>query len=47
MATVENPPKLPGPNIPVIDLKTGRISDVWYQYFRQLDDKTRKLIALS
>lgn len=45
--TVPNPPKLPPPEQPVIDVKTGRMTQAWYDYFRQAEDRLRKLTALS
>ena len=47
MSTVPNPPKMPPPEVPVMDPKTGRMTQAWREYFQQADDRLRKLTALS
>lgn len=40
-------PPLPGPNIPLIDLTTGAITRVWYQYLTVLDPIARGVVGLT
>lgn len=40
-------PALPGPEIPVIDPKTGAMTRVWYQYWTVADSILRGTTALS
>lgn len=47
MSTVPNPPKLPPPNEPMVDPKTGQLTTAWRIYLTQADDRLRKLTALS
>lgn len=47
MSTVPNPPKLPPPSEPMVDPKTGQLTNAWREYFQQADDRLRKLTALS
>ena len=46
MPVLRDVPPLPLPSIPVIDPKTGLISDAWYRYFVALDALLREAIPL-
>jgi hypothetical protein len=41
------PQRLPDPNIAWFDPKTGRPTDAYYQYMREMDEAVRRLIAAS
>lgn len=41
------PQRLPDPQIPWFDPKSGRPTPAFYQYMRELDGAMRKLIAAS
>lgn len=41
------PQRLPDPNIPWVDPKTGKPSKVFYLYMREADDVLRRIIAMS
>lgn len=47
MSTVPNPPKLPPPEVAVVDTKTGRLTKEGRDFFTQLVDRIGKLAALS
>lgn len=38
-------PPLPAPFEPVVDQKTGRVSQSWYQYLKRLDEHLREVEA--
>lgn len=43
---IKIPQRLPDPKIPVLDPRTGKMDTAWYQYFREIDDRVRKIIDL-
>lgn len=44
--SIKAPRPLPKPDTPVLQ-PNGLMARAWYDYFRELDDATRKLIAAS
>lgn len=44
---IKLPQRLPDPNTPWFDPKTGRPTTTYYQYMRELDDIIRRLVTAS
>lgn len=44
---IKEPQRLPDPQAPWFDIKTGRPTTAFYQYMREMDAAMRKLIAAS
>lgn len=43
---IKAPQQLPSPTLPWFDPRTGKPTDAYYQYMRDLDDKVRKILEL-
>jgi len=44
---IKLPQRLPDPSIPWFDPKTGRPTQAFYQYMREMDDIVRRLVRAS